>query len=192
MKLLRLPKEEEKASTTKWSALFSSKTDEHPTADAVVELWRRRGFRFTLDVAATKDSAKAPRFYTKEQDALTQHWTDDAEGGDAWDNPPYSIIGASSADNNEPGFAEKSIAECSRGLRSCVHLLPVRSCRLWFHRLLALQPSSIALADDVVVAPGRAAGVTAEFHFALGRLRFGDATADAPFPSVVVVVRGPQ
>lgn len=45
---------------------------------------------------------------------------------------------------------------------------------------------------DSVVVVGRTAGVTAEFTFALGRLRFGAATADAPFPSVVVVLRGRQ
>jgi phage N-6-adenine-methyltransferase len=174
----------------KLSALFSAATDEWPTEDHVVEALRRRGFVFTLDVAATSSSSKAPRHYTKEQDALRQRWRDDAEGGDAWSNPPYSIIGGSSVDNDHHGFVEKSILECADGLRSCVHLLPVRSCRLWFHRLLALQPDSRALATDAVVAPARRCGVTVELLFILGRLRFGAATADAPFPSFVAIVRG--
>jgi phage N-6-adenine-methyltransferase len=45
-------------------------------------------FHFTLDVAATPANAKCSRFYTLEDDGLSQPWT-----GRVWCNPPYSQIG---------------------------------------------------------------------------------------------------
>lgn len=40
---------------------------------------------FSLDVAANAENAKAPRFYTREDDGLRQPWH-----GVVWCNPPYS------------------------------------------------------------------------------------------------------
>jgi phage N-6-adenine-methyltransferase len=44
---------------------------------------------FDLDVAAAPHNAKCPRYYTLEDDGLSQPWT-----GAVWCNPPYSGIGA--------------------------------------------------------------------------------------------------
>lgn len=52
------------------------------------ELEERFG-AFTLDVAAAEHNAKAPAFYSREQDGLTLPWT-----GRVWCNPPYSNIAA--------------------------------------------------------------------------------------------------
>lgn len=175
---------------SKLSVLFSAESDEWPTDQAVVDDLAARHGPFALDVAATPASAKAPRFYTAADNALVQHWAKDADGGVAWCNPPYSKIGASSSMNPAPGFVEKALEECARGLRSVVFLLPVRSCRLWFHRLLALADAHrMTLRGDPVVEQALAAGITASFTFCLGRLRFGGVKGEAPFPSVVVVVR---
>lgn len=208
MKGLGPPTKQETSS--KWSAMFSSSSDEWPTEDHIVEYWRARGFNFVLDAAATVESSKAPLCYTIENDALKQPWAEDVAAVDVdgfvWCNPPYSIIGGSSLGprgEDLHGFVEKAIAECTLGLAGVVLLLPVRSCRLWFHRLLALQLSAVGDyphspitddcdPDDALVDAARNAGVSAEFVFPLGRLRFGDADADAPFPSVVVVVRRGQ
>lgn len=46
-------------------------------------------FRFTLDVAAAPHNAKCDRYYTREDDGLSQSWT----GERVWCNPPYSNIG---------------------------------------------------------------------------------------------------
>jgi len=45
-------------------------------------------FDFTIDVAASADNAKLPRFYTIENDGLAQDWT----GERVWCNPPFSDI----------------------------------------------------------------------------------------------------
>lgn len=41
-------------------------------------------FQFTLDVCATKENAKCPKFFTPEDDGLKKDWR-----GTCWMNPPY-------------------------------------------------------------------------------------------------------
>jgi phage N-6-adenine-methyltransferase len=48
-----------------------------------------RGSGFTLDVAASAENAKAPCFYTEEEDSLNRSWS----GHVVWCNPPYRKIG---------------------------------------------------------------------------------------------------
>lgn len=55
----------------------------------IAELEARFGYPFDLDVAASPENAKAPTFYTIEDDGLTQQWR-----GLVWCNPPYSDCGA--------------------------------------------------------------------------------------------------
>ena len=42
-------------------------------------------FRFTLDAAASDTNAKCPRYFTKEQNGLTQPWAPER----VWCSPPY-------------------------------------------------------------------------------------------------------
>lgn len=145
---------------SKWDVLFSSKSDEWSTDQAVVNDWARRVGPFTLDVCASADNAKAPSFYTLADDGLSKDWMHDCNGGAIFCNPPYSDI--------EP-FAAKAIAESARGC-TIVMLVPSRTDTRWFHLVLAAQ-------------------YRCELWFARGRLRFGDAPSSAPFPSLVVVFR---
>ncbi len=46
--------------------------------------------RFTLDVAASTENALCERFFTREDDGLSQSWS----GESVWCNPPYSDCGA--------------------------------------------------------------------------------------------------
>jgi phage N-6-adenine-methyltransferase len=46
--------------------------------------------RFTWDLAATSENAKARLFFTESQDSLKQDWS--ALTGDLWLNPPFSDI----------------------------------------------------------------------------------------------------
>lgn len=45
-------------------------------------------FRFTVDAAASAENAKLPRFWTRDQDALSQDWS----GERVYCNPPFSSI----------------------------------------------------------------------------------------------------
>ena len=146
----------------KWTALFSAATDEWPTPQHVVDEWARRVGPFGLDPCCTAESAKAPRFYTLPDDGLSKDWLADAGGGAVWLNPPYSDVDT---------WMLKAMAESARGC-TVVALLPSRTDTRWFHRLLREQQR-------------------VEFWFLRGRLRFGDATNSAPFPSLVVVLRPP-
>lgn len=63
--------------------------DDRGTDPAYIASLEERFGKFTLDVAAAKHNAKAPEFYTIDDDGLTQPWR-----GRVWCNPPYSDIGA--------------------------------------------------------------------------------------------------
>lgn len=55
------------------------------TAEDFAPLHER--FRFTIDVAATEQNARLPRYWTAEDDALSLSWA----GERVWCNPPYSL-----------------------------------------------------------------------------------------------------
>ena len=77
-------------------------------------------FAFTIDVAASDQNAKLPRYYTKEQDGLFQSWA----GERVYCNCPYSSI--------EP-WAEKAWQEMEAEL--IVMLLPAnRTEQDWWQR----------------------------------------------------------
>jgi phage N-6-adenine-methyltransferase len=107
--------------------------------------------KFDLDVCATADNAKCDRFFTKEQNGLTQEWT-----GSCWMNPPYG---------REIGQWMKKAYESSLTGAKVVCLVPSRTCTAWWH--------DYAMRGNVT--------------FIRGRLKFGDAKYQAPFPSALVV-----
>lgn len=76
-------------------------------------------FRFTMDVCATADNAKCDRFYTKEDDGLTQPWI-----GRVWMNPPYGrTIGH---------WMRKAYLSAQQGA-TVVCLVPARTDTAWWH-----------------------------------------------------------
>lgn len=77
------------------------------------------GFSFDLDVCATAENAKAPRFFTKEVDGLQQEWR-----GCCWMNPPYG---------REIGKWIKKAAESARNGVTVVCLVPARTDTAWWH-----------------------------------------------------------
>lgn len=63
--------------------MFSSVTDDWATPQDFFD--KPDGeFHFTLDVCADKNNHKCEKYYTKEQDGLSQSWN-----GVVWCNPPY-------------------------------------------------------------------------------------------------------
>lgn len=73
--------------------------DDRGTDPAFIASLEDRFGRFTLDVAAAEHNAKAPQFFTREQDGLRQHWGKPrgwprSEPWNVWCNPPYSDCSA--------------------------------------------------------------------------------------------------
>lgn len=76
---------------------------------------------FALDPCARAETAKAPLYYTIEDDGLAQPWD-----GHVFVNPPYSAPGP---------WVAKAIAESDRGTVSLL-LLPAATDVGWFHDLV--------------------------------------------------------
>ena len=99
--------------------MFSSKSDLWETPQDLFDKLNAE-FRFTLDVCATADNAKCLRYYTPEQDGLSQPWE-----GIVWCNPPYGrSVGA---------WVQKAALSALAGA-IVVMLLPARTDTRWFHR----------------------------------------------------------
>ena len=76
-------------------------------------------------------------------------------------NPPYGkVIG---------DWVLKCYLEAHKPNTTVVMLLPARTDTIWFHRYIYTQ------ADEI--------------RFLKGRIRFGNATSSAPFPSMIVIFR---
>lgn len=142
--------------------LFSSKTGEHPTPQDFFDRINDE-FELTFDAAATPENAKCDHFVTKETDALQVPWF-----GRVWLNPPYGR-----------GMAEwlaKARSELQKGnVQIVVILIPARTDTQWFH-------------DWVWDKEWNRPQEGVEIRFEKGRLRFGDAAAPAPFPSMLVIM----
>ena len=102
----------------KFDNKFESATVEWPTPQELFDEYNSE-FNFTLDVAATAENAKCAKFYTKEDDGLSQPWD-----GFCWCNPPYG--------REIPKWLVKAIKETWRGVTTAC-LIPARTNTTWFH-----------------------------------------------------------
>ena len=99
--------------------MYTSNSEEWGTPQ---ELFNRlnKEFNFTIDICASKENTKCPKYYTKEEDALKQEW-----GGVIWMNPPYG---------RQIGNWVKKAKEIARqGKATVVCLLPARTDTAWWH-----------------------------------------------------------
>lgn len=69
--------------------MYSRKSDEWETPDAFFQDLDKE-FHFNLDACATEENHKCERYFTIEQDGLSQNWG----GCCVWCNPPYSNVKA--------------------------------------------------------------------------------------------------
>lgn len=76
---------------------------------------------FDVDVCCRPETAKAPRYFTRDEDGLQQPWT-----GRVWCNPPYSDVA--------PWIA-KAI-DAARSGAFVAMLLPAAVDTAWFHDLV--------------------------------------------------------
>lgn len=100
------------------NALFASKTCEWETPQDLFDKLNAK-YQFELDVCATPENAKCPKYYTKEQDGLSQEWR-----GVCWMNPPYG---------REIGKWMGKAYESSCSGATVVCLVPARTDTAWWH-----------------------------------------------------------
>lgn len=102
--------------------LFSSKSDEWYTPQDLFNQLDSE-FHFNLDPCATPESAKCERYFTKEQNGLTQKWG----GSRVFCNPPYSEISK---------WVEKAYRETREDNTLVVMLIPARTDTKYFHNYI--------------------------------------------------------
>lgn len=126
-------------------------------------------FRFTLDVAATPETALCVRYLSASTDALSVPW---GPGERCWLNPPYSR-----------GQIRKWLAHAARQPALVVALVPADTSTGWWHRYVW---------DESSHHPRTGVAV----RFPRGRLAFGGGApsaapqAGAKFASAIVIFKG--
>lgn len=94
--------------------LFSTGKDDWQTPEWLFKAASRFYGPFTLDLAASYDNTLCERFYSEEDDALIQDWSNE----NSFCNPPYSL-----ADR----FIDHAVNTEFKLHKGCTMLLPVRS-----------------------------------------------------------------
>lgn len=103
----------------KTDIIFSKKNDEWETPDYIFKELDNE-FHFDLDPCATAESHKCEKYFTKEQDGLSQKWG----GYRVFCNPPYSKISS---------WVQKCYEESKKPGTLCVLLIPARTDTRYFH-----------------------------------------------------------
>jgi len=141
--------------------MFSSNSAEWSTPQDFYERLNNR-FQFDLDPCCTKETSKCEEFYTEEDDGLTKSWS----GKRVFMNPPYG--------RGIDKWIEKAYKEGQKLNTQVVCLIPARTDTKYWHKFCMK---------------------ASEIYFVKGRLHFENKGAEqtnaAPFPSAVVIFRGP-
>lgn len=98
---------------------FSSASCEWSTPQWLFDALARE-FAFTLDPCATRENAKCPRFFNREDDGLAQDWGDEV----VFMNPPYGAA---------IGRWMRKAYESARAGATVVCLVPARTDTAWWH-----------------------------------------------------------
>lgn len=98
-------------------------TDDWATPPEIVGEFEAEFGAFHLDVCAKPETAKAPEYFTRQEDGLARPWF-----GRAWMNPPFS---------DPSPWLKKAIQETQAGrCELVVALLPAATDTRWFHDLV--------------------------------------------------------
>ena len=138
--------------------MFSSKTDLWETPQDFFDKVNEE-FRFTLDACALPENAKCEKYYTPEQDGLSQPWE-----GIVWCNPPYG---------RQIGLWVRKAWLSSISGTMVVMLIPARTDTRWFHEYIYNKEQV-----EIRFIKGRI-----KFNC------IGGVKSCAPFPSMLVIFR---
>lgn len=151
------------------SALMFSKASDEWRTDGDFFAALDAEFGFDVDAAASAENRWKERYFgldhPHQNDALAMQWF--PYGRTFWLNPPYSKCRE---------FIAKAAEQAAKGC-TVVCLVPSRTDTRWWHEHVWDRASHLPWPN-------------VEIRFVKGRLKFGGATAGAPFPSVVIVFRG--
>lgn len=131
-------------------------------ADLYAEACKKYNVNPKLDVCAETLTAKCKRFFTEEENALDQQWSDDF-----FMNPPYGVGGVPP----EKIWVAKAYTEHKKHNVTGMALTFSKTDTQWWHEYV----------EDI-----------AEVHFQKGRISFyknGEKTAPAPRPSAWIIWR---
>lgn len=110
----------------KTEVLFSSANCEWETPNDFFQALNTE-FHFDIDVCATEENKKVDRFYSPEQDGLSQPWN-----GVVWCNPPYG--------RGIEKWVKKAAKEQRTNADVIVMLIPARTDTRWFHKYVYKKP----------------------------------------------------
>lgn len=145
---------------------YSSLSNEWETPKDLFQLLNEE-FHFEIDAAATKENALCERFWTPEDDALSQDWYTYKT---VWCNPPYGrLVGK---------FIQKGYNESLKGC-TVVFLIPARVDTRWWHNYCAKA--------DVRFIRGRLKFQNRQLP--TWREDGNFKASPAPFPSAIVVMK---
>lgn len=99
--------------------MFSSAKDEWATPQDFYDGLNSK-YNFTLDPCATAQNTKCPKFFTQQDDGLSQDWG----GHNVYVNPPYS---------NVKVWVEKALKESKKENTTIVMLVAARTDTKFFH-----------------------------------------------------------
>ena len=122
--------------------LFTSNKDDWETPQELFDKLDEE-FRFTLDPCASPDNAKCSKYFTKEDDGLTQSW----RGHTVFMNPPYG--------RQITDWCHKAYAESRKDSTIVVGLLPARTDTKWFHNYCYLYDVEIRFIKGRVKFSGK-------------------------------------
>lgn len=142
---------------------FSTGDDDWETPQNLFDELNKE-FGFTLDPCASDSNHKCAKYYTVEQDGLSQSWADEI----VFCNPPYSKHGG------QRKWVEKCYTEAREKDITVVALLPARTDTKIFH--------------DYILGQAEIRFIKGRISF---RSR-GEESGRAPFPNMIVIFRGRQ
>jgi len=103
------------------SKMMTSIDQDWATPQYFVDLVEKEfSLKFTLDVCAYDHTAKAKKWFTEADDALTQEWK-----GNCWMNPPYGQA--------IPIWLDYAYKQSQKHGSTIVCLVPARTDTVWFH-----------------------------------------------------------